>query len=209
MSKKRSYVYLLSILVLITAGHYLALQLGHNKQTAWIWVALYYGIWMLASILIFLSRKEIKELFSKGSFHFSLILPLLFATIALIEIFLPNTHIIKWDSLLLMNIIICFINPFIEEIYWRGIPPNVLESKWIQYITASVGFAASHPLVLGVNSRGASGWQTFAGAFILGSCWWFYYNKKKSLRWPVFTHFLIDFFGLAAYLLADKVALLM
>jgi len=205
---KRSYIYILSILILIILGHYLAVYWSEEK-TAWIWVALYYGLWMLTTILISLQKKELKQLFTTASFHYSLAIPILFGAIALIGIFIPNLHLIKWDSLLLINIVICAFNPFLEEIYWRGLPKQFFESRWMQYIVASIGFAASHPLILGVNSLGASGWQTFVGAFLLGSSWWLYFDKRRSLRWPVFTHFLIDLFGLAAYLLANQVPLLM
>ena len=207
--QNRSHIYLLSVLFLIILGHYLAVYWSIDKQTAWIWVALFYGLWMLATVLIFLRRQDLKRLFIKGSFHYSLFIPLIFGAIALIEIFIPNLHLLKWDSLLLMHIIICVCNPFLEEIYWRGLPAQFFKSQWMQYIIASIGFAASHPLILGVNSLGASGWQTFIGAFILGSCWWMYFSKQNSLRWPALTHFFIDLFGLAAYLLANKVPLLM
>ena len=205
----RPSIYLFSIILLILSGHYFAVWVTNDQQTAWIWVAVFYGVWMIGSILLFSRKADIHNMFKRGSFQAWLLIPILFATVALFGIFVPNAYMFKWDSLLLMNVVICLVNPFLEEVYWRGLPSNLFNNKPIQYIIASVGFAAGHPLILGVNSKGASGWQTFVGAFILGSCWWLYYNNRRSLRWPVFTHFLIDLFGMAAYLLADKLPLLL
>jgi membrane protease YdiL (CAAX protease family) len=172
-------------------------------------VALFYGAWMIASILLFLKKKDLKQMFAQPqAFSAWLIIPLLFACIAFFGIFLPNLHLHSINSLLFINIIICLCNPFLEEIYWRGLPSKMVNSKWLQYLIASVAFAAGHPLILGVNSPGAAGWPTLGGAFILGTAWWFSYSKTRSLWFNVLTHFLINVFGMAAYLLADKVPLL-
>jgi membrane protease YdiL (CAAX protease family) len=206
---QRSYIYLSSVILLIATGHILAVYVRNGKGTAWIWPALFYGIWMLATVVCLVPNNEYKRLFRRAAFHFSLIIPIMFAAIALVGIFIPNIGLLKWDALLLMNVVICLVNPFIEELYWRVLPSKYLANKFISYLVASLGFAIGHPLILGVNSAGAAGWPTLMGAFVLGSCWWLYYHKRNSISWPVFTHFLIDLFGLAAYLLANKVPLLL
>jgi membrane protease YdiL (CAAX protease family) len=202
------FIYLVSIIALILSGYFLAKYLN-GRPDAWIWVALYYGVWMLATILIVLRKTDFRQVFRRAAFHYSLVVPLLFASIALIGIFIPNIQLHRINQLLLMNGIICLFNPFIEELYWRVLPSKMVSNKVIEYLIASLTFAVGHPLILGVNSTGASGWPTLAGAFVLGSCWWIYYNQRKSIAWPVLTHFLIDLFGMSAYLLANQVPLLM
>ncbi len=209
MLYSRRVAYIFTLLALIPLAHVIATWSKSHTQHPWIVPTLFYGLWMIASIGLFLRKGDLKKMFRKSqTMSVWLVIPFAFAVIAFINIFVPNVGLFTFDWMLLANVVICVCNPFIEEIYWRGLPAAYVKNKWIQYIIASVGFAASHPLILGVNSVGASGWPTFAGAFVLGSCWWLAYSRTRNMRLNVFTHFVIDVFGMAAYMLANKVPVL-
>ncbi len=105
---------------------------------------------------------------------------------------------------------ICLFNPFLEEIYWRGLISRTFSEKpFVSYLVSSIGFAASHPLIFGVNSMGVRGLPAFIGTFIIGSAFWIAYHKTKSLKGCVITHFLIDVAGMAVFILADKASLIL
>lgn len=91
------------------------------------------------------------------------------------------------------------VNPFVEEMYWRG---SVLTaaSSWPRLLAVayvSVVFAASHPLVLGVFSHANRTIEVTISTFVMGIVWAVVFLKTRSLRWPVFSHFLVDMLALS------------
>ena len=111
----------ISVSVLLLAGHILAEQLSNQKQTAWIFVTTFYAVWLIASCFFLLKIQDIKNMFSESkNWKWNLVfIPVL--ALMVIFIFVPNLILIKWDNWLLLNCIICLANPFMEEIYWRGL----------------------------------------------------------------------------------------
>lgn len=98
---------------------------------------------------------------------------------------------LPWISLAL-------INPWIEEFYWRGLLLDYTK-KWstiAAVLYSSVLFAINHA-AFGINSELNSGFEIVISTFIMGLVWGIVYIKTKSLRWTIFSHFLVDFFGLS------------
>jgi|GEM_PF-4494238 len=196
-----------SVSFLLLAGHILAKQLGSNKQTAWIFVTAFYAIWLIISMVLLLKGQDIKKMFSESkNWTWNLVfIPVV--TSIFIFIFLPNLRLLKWNYWLILNSIICLVNPFMEEIYWRGLVSKISNVPLLSFLFSSITFAASHSLVFGVNSPGVAGLVGFAGAFFIGALFWICYYKTKSLRGCVLNHFLIDVAGMAVFILADKAVL--
>ena len=195
---------LISVLLLLVLGHLIA-ESGHlNKETAWMYVAFFYTAWIIASLFVFLNTRDIKKMFSRpeNKAWYLLFLPVVIAIF--ICIFLPNRHLIQWDHWLLMNLIICLVNPFMEEIYWRGLVSRISDAPLASFLFSTTSFAVSHAWVLGVNSPGVAGYVGFAGSFVVGTLFWWCYYKTKSLWGCVIAHFFIDVVGMAVYILADK-----
>jgi len=197
----------ISVSLLLLSGHILAKQVSNNKQTAWIFVTSFYAVWLILSLLLLLKVQDIKEMFS-GSKNWTWNLVLIPVVILLvIFIFVPNLALIKWDYWLVLNCIICLVNPFMEEIYWRGLISKICSVPLISFLFSSLTFAASHTLLFGVNSPGVAGLIGFAGTFLVGSLFWLCYYKTKSLRGCVLNHFLLDLAGMAVFILANKAVL--
>lgn len=199
---------LISVIGLITIGHVVAKYAKADKDTAWIYVCLFYAGWILASLFLLLRKQDVQELFAPVKSRQWGVIGLPFVFVAFYFVFIPNRELLKWDCWLLLHLIICLVNPFMEEMYWRGLAGKFSSRPLYSYLFSTIAFAASHPLVLGVNSPGVAGWIGFTGTFLVGSMLWLVFFKTRSLRLCVLIHFLIDFFGVAAYTLADKAELM-
>lgn len=206
---ERKILTALSVIILITAGHFFAKYVSINKSTAWIYVVLFYGAWIVLSLITLLKSSELKQMFVRGiKWHWNFV-PFLFIIPTFIFIFIPNIHLLKPDRWLLFNTVLCLLTPFVEEIYWRGLIYKVFRNNLVlSFLISTFGFALSHPLIFGVNSRGDSGWLGFTGTFIAGAVWWLCYHKTKSLRGNILTHFLMDVAGMAVYILTNKATLM-
>lgn len=199
---------LISVIGLISIGHIVAKYAKADMDRAWIYVCLFYAGWIFASLFLLLRKRHVQELFAsikKGQWG---LIGLPFVFVAFYFVFIPNRELLKWDYLLLLHLIICLVNPFMEEMYWRGLAGKFSSRPLYCYLFSTIAFALSHPLILGVNSPGVAGWIGFTGTFLVGSMLWLVFFKTRSLWLCVLIHFLIDFFGVAAYTLADKAELM-
>jgi len=196
-----------SVVGLLCVGHIVA-RLAKPYENASIYVCLFYAVWLIASLLLLLGRQDFRNLFAPVRKPYWGLLGIPFLVVAICGIFIPNLHLIQFDHWLIFHLIICLVNPFMEEMYWRGIVSWLSNRSLYSYLFSTLAFAGSHTSILGVNTRGVAGWIGFTGTFIVGSMFWLVFYKTRSLWLCVLIHFLIDFFGLAAYTLADKAKLL-
>jgi uncharacterized protein len=204
---KRKVIIAFSVIGLLLSGHTVALLVA-DWRLGWLYTSLYYAAWIIASILVLVTSEELKQLFRIDTNRAWYLLPSILALPLFIYIFIPNRHVFELDALLVFHILLCLINPFLEEIYWRGLVSKFSRNTVVSFMVSTTGFAASHPLVFGVNSVGASGWIAFAGTWIVGAALWICYYKTRSLRGSVLAHLLIDFAGMGAYVLANKLQLM-
>jgi membrane protease YdiL (CAAX protease family) len=176
---------------------------------AWLYTTVFYGAWIVMSLFFLLKFSDLEKMLKPAIRNRWNFLPLIFIIPAFIFIFIPNIHLLKLDGWLAMNIILCIITPWIEEIYWRGLVSGTFnDNPVISFCVSTIGFALSHPLIFGINSKGDSGLLAFAGTLFVGAIWWWCYYKTKSLRGNIITHFLTDVAGMAVYILANKATLI-
>ena len=53
-----------SVLLLLVVGHLLAMFVSDNKQTAWMYVTVFYAAWLLVSLIFLVSFHDIKKMFA-------------------------------------------------------------------------------------------------------------------------------------------------
>lgn len=206
---RRRNALIISVIILIIAGYSLAKALRYDRQIAWVYVAAFYGIWILLTLAFLLKRSDIKKLFQPGHANVWYLLPGLLAIPIFVLIFIPNRHILQLDYWLLLNIFVCLFNPWLEELYWRGLVYRLFkENPTTSFLLSAVGFGLGHALIFGINSPGIRGVPGFVGAFAIGAIWWFCLRKTQSLKGAIVTHFLVDLAGMAVYVLADKLVIL-
>jgi uncharacterized protein len=205
LNKKIQLIF--SVIALLATGNVLAKYFHDRKDITWIITAVFYAAWLAVSIFYFSDKKDLQKLFVRPEPNLWAILPFLLVIPVFVFVFLPNKSLIRPDLWLVADLAVCFINPFLEEIYWRGMIGRIIKKPAISFLISTTAFAASHPLIFGVNSPGASGWIAFIATFIAGAAFWISFHKTKSLRAAVFAHFLIDLAGMAVYVLADRIKL--
>lgn len=124
--------------------------------------------------------------------------------LALIIGFLPlPVFLLHFDTLSIWQvwlpwILLALINPWIEEFYWRGLLLDYTKewANWMSILFTSSLFALNH-IAFGINSEVNSGIELIIVTFIMGVVWAIVYKKTLSVRWLVFSHFLVDFFNLS------------
>lgn len=199
---------LFSVTGLIISGHFIAVWL-HHSGFGWLYAALYYAVFIIVSLLMIAGIPSLKSMLRPSVNWQWNLLPFIFIVPIIFTVFIPNIHLLKPDQWLAMNILICLINPWIEEFYWRGMVHEAFKDRPIRSLLISaIGFGLSHPLIFGINSPGVRGIIGFAGVFLVGVIFWLCYYKTKSLRGCILSHFLTDVAGMAVYILADKAELM-
>ncbi|MEM8525542.1 MAG: CPBP family intramembrane glutamic endopeptidase [Bacteroidota bacterium] len=100
--------------------------------------------------------------------------------------------------------LIAIINPWFEEFYWRGLLLDYTKNwkKWQAVLYTSFFFSFNH-VIFSFNSDMSKGIELFISTFIMGVVWAIVYQKTKSLRWCIFSHFLVDTFNLSAAVFLD------
>ncbi len=91
------------------------------------------------------------------------------------------------------------INPFFEEVFWRGVLNQLPISRVKRQVTSALLFSFSHYFLWG------SYWlsnpkiliPTCITTFIMGWCWMWFYQRDGRLLYPVLSHMAVDVFNLS------------
>ncbi len=115
-----------------------------------------------------------------------------------LPIFLLHSDTLSGWQIWLPWILLALINPWIEEFYWRGLLLDHTKNwpNWTSILFTSFLFAINHA-AFGINSELMSGFEMVISTLIMGIVWAIIYKKTKSVRWLVFSHFLVDFLNLS------------
>lgn len=114
-----------------------------------------------------------------------------------------NDTLSEW-TIWLPWITIALVNPWIEEFYWRALLLDFTKdwSNMTSVLYSSLLFAINHA-AFGINSELNGGFEIVISTLVMGIIWGLVYIKTKSLRWTIFAHFLVDFFGLSVSAFMD------
>ena len=186
---------------LIIVINLLAAVLFGKIMGKWAFIPVILIAWAIWSffILKFGGITSIKKWLKKpeGSFRWGF-LALLVGLIPL-PIFVFNYQTLAGWEIWVPWLLLALINPWIEEFYWRGLLLDYINHwpAWISVLFTSALFALNH-IAFGINSELNRGYELIISTFIMGLVWALVYHKTKSLRWAIFSHFLVDFFNLSA-----------
>jgi membrane protease YdiL (CAAX protease family) len=97
--------------------------------------------------------------------------------------FLPNLRLLSPVWILLLTIIVALINPWFEEIYWRGLLLEMSANKpaWIGILYSSVLFSSGH-LILGIKSIACRYPGLYISLFLLGVIWCVISDRSLKMR---------------------------
>jgi membrane protease YdiL (CAAX protease family) len=120
-----------------------------------------------------------------------------------LQILLSNAHIVTLP-LALLSIPFVLLNPFFEELYWRGFVLDfTFTSKKVSSLYSSTLFILSHLLIWGVFSYGNRNWFLIGSLAIMSAVWCIVRIKTKSLWWCIISHFFVDLFNLVVFVMLN------
>lgn len=196
ISKNKRIVVLLSPPLIIIIG-YLTATIFSSFINEWAWIPLAFVYWTSLAFCIFYFKgeKRVKDWLEKSKpSKLSISLALIFGLFPM-SVLLMNYHLFDSALIIVLWIAFALVNPWFEELYWRGLLLDAaLEwfPKWISVGYSTVFFILSHPLMWGVFSIANSHYHVFITLLILGIVWSVIYFKTGSLRWAIFSHFLVN-----------------
>jgi membrane protease YdiL (CAAX protease family) len=118
-------------------------------------------------------------------------------------ILLTNLHILSLP-LILLSIPIVVLNPFFEELYWRGFVLDfTFPSKALSSLYSSILFILSHLLIWGVFSYGNRSYFLIGTLAIMSATYCIVRLKTKSLWWCIISHFFVDTFNLVVFVMLN------
>lgn len=197
----RKRLILLSPFLVIGLGH-LTAQIAGIFLGAWAWLPLTIVFWTTLALLILWGGGpgSVKRWLGKpkGSRWGWFLLALVVGFIPFI-VFVQNRQLLSPVGIWLPWLLFALINPWLEEGYWRGLLLDAAAGwkSWQSVLYTSAVYAASHPLMWGVNSFANREIVVLASTFVMGICWAIIYRKTGSLRYPIFSHVLVDLFNLS------------
>jgi membrane protease YdiL (CAAX protease family) len=98
------------------------------------------------------------------------------------------------------------LNPFFEELYWRGFVLDfTFSSKKASALYSSILFILSHLLIWGVFSYGNKNYFLIGSLAIMSTVWCIVRIKTKSLWWCIISHFFVDAFNLMVFVMLNLV----
>lgn len=192
--------------VIITASGFLTAWFFSMIMNDWALIPLSIVYWLLC--LYYSNKykgKSLKCLFSKPQGGIGWLITALVIGLLPVFIIIRNFSILNNSMVLATWLMFSLINPFIEEIYWRGVLTLSLpfKKRWVSITYSTLLFIVSKPLTWGVFSVAAWNPVILLPLACISILWSAIYIKTKSLWWCVISHFLIDFMGLTAAMLLN------
>jgi membrane protease YdiL (CAAX protease family) len=200
---KRMFYYL-SPIVLIAACH-LFVVFTYKIMGQWVFLPAIIVYWGLSALIVFkfAGVSYVKSLFGRPIGKIGWLILSIIAGLIPVSIFFGNLSIIKFP-LMILSVSFSIINPFFEEIYWRGfVLDYTFSSKRIGSIYSIVLFILSHICIWGVFSFGNRNLFLIVSLTIMSMVWCIVRIGTKSLWWCIISHFLVDLFNLLVFVMLN------
>lgn len=200
LSRRKGKIVILSPFIIIGINVVTAIVFG-ELMGKWSFVPVILIEWLLFAFFVarFGGRASVKGWLrkSKGGWGW----PLLAVSVGCfpLMIFLSHYGLLDHWSVWLPWLLLALVNPWLEEFYWRGLLMDYTKGwgGFLPVLFTGAVFAANHA-VFGINSMLFRGWTVVLSTLVMGLAWGLIYKKTGSLRWAIFSHFLVDLFNLSA-----------
>ncbi|MFP7224462.1 CPBP family intramembrane glutamic endopeptidase [Priestia filamentosa] len=195
-SKRKKVIILLSPIIVILLGFITATGFSRFID-GWAWIPLAIVYWSSLGfcIVYFKENKQVKDWLKKPENSIlPIILSLLLGMFPL-SILIINYKLFVSIVLIVLWILFALINPWFEELYWRGVLLDAAIEwfpKWMSILYTTILFVLSHPLMWGVFSIASTSYHLYIYLMVMGIVWSLTYFKTKSLRWVILSHFIVD-----------------
>ncbi|WP_276682519.1 CPBP family intramembrane glutamic endopeptidase [Empedobacter brevis] len=199
MHSRSTKLVLFSPFIIITVNIVVAIIFGKIIEK-WAFIPIILIEWCLFMYFIikYGGKESIKKWLKKSDKKWGWKILCLLVGILPLPIFLKYNILLEGWTIWLPWLLLAVINPWLEEFYWRGLLSDYTKN-WnatVSVFFTSFVFSANH-LVFGINSILFRGPEVFFSTLIMGIVWAVTYKKTNSLRWVIFSHFLVDFLNLS------------
>ncbi len=207
---KISLFYVMSPVVVVLVSQLVALSLK-GIVGIWVWAVICGLYWLLLSTLILSwgGTAKVREYLRQSTKEWIWkLIATAFGLLALPLMFLPSYRLIfvSGSEIWISALVLALVNPWLEEFYWRGV---VLEATakwplWISFGYSSVFFALFHTSFSWTSVMCRSP-IFIANTFVTGVLYSVIAWRLKSLRWNVFSHFLVNIFSLSSFVFLNMI----
>jgi membrane protease YdiL (CAAX protease family) len=200
--KAKKLIPILAPIFVIALGAIITL-IFYPFMDEWVWVILALVYWGSSFLIAYksLGKKAIRLFFqkpvgSRGWFVLSIVVGLIPLSILLLNLDL----LVSFPFVTALWLLFAFINPFFEQVFWRGYLLSTLPFPVGWRVTYSAAlFVASHPLMWGIFSIANRSWMAMVSLILMGFVWGVVYVKTKSLRWCYISHFMVNIGNLTVF----------
>jgi membrane protease YdiL (CAAX protease family) len=200
VSKKLIFAIISPIIVIAVCSIFVLIFVKYISEWVFIPAAILYWLSSFYISLKFTGKDTIKNYFNKPKGGIGwLILSIIIAFIPF-SILLLNINLLNDPKIIILWVLFSLINPFFEQIYWRGfLLENTFNTKTISIIYSTILFALSHLFIWGIFSYGNRNIFTIISLIIMGTVWCIVKYKTKSLWWNIISHIMVDLFNLSVF----------
>lgn len=150
MMKKKIFLYPITVIIICFA---IAMVLTPIIKE-WTFIPLTICYWIITFTIIVktVGFKAIRKMFQKSTGRKGWNILTLFAGILPLPILLMNLSLLTFDCVFILWLLFALINPFFEEIFWRGfLIDNMPIPKWKACLYSTFLFVISHPIMWGAS----------------------------------------------------------
>jgi membrane protease YdiL (CAAX protease family) len=197
-------LFYISPIALIALCHIFVI-LSYKVIGQWIFIPAFIVYWGLSGFTIvkLAGVKYVKSLFRKPCGKLGWLILSITVGFIPFPILLGNLSIITFP-LMLLSILLSIINPFFEELYWRGfVLDYTFSSKTVSSIYSSALFILSHLMIWGIFSYGNRNLFLIASLVIMSTVWCIVKIKTKSIWWCIVSHFFVNIFNLLVFVMLN------
>jgi len=199
MTTKQKFIWISPVLIVTISAITIRVAAISLGVWAWLpWILVYWAI--IGGLAIWGGGKESVQRWMKpaeGNWLWSGLAVVL--GLSGITMFISSWQLITPLHIFIPWLILGFVNPFLEEWYWRGLMLDMTQTwpNWIRVLYSSAFFSLNHLLGIAITSIGARNPIFLINTFVLGVLFSIIYLKTKSLRWLIVGHALADLLGLS------------
>ena len=179
----------------------------NNVIGKWIFIPVFILYWGLSLFITvkFAGVSSMKNWFQKPKGKAGWLILSIFIGFIPFSIFFSNLSVITLP-LMLLSIVFAIVNPFFEQLYWKGfLLDYTFTSKIGSSIYSSILYILSHLFIWGIFSYGNRNFFLVGSLTIMSSVWCLVRIKTHSLWWCIISHILVDVFNLFVFVMLNIV----
>ncbi len=209
--KGPSTFHILSPVIAVILSQVVAIALG-PALGPWVWAVIVVTYWAVLALFVLTwgGIQQIRAYLGPSTREWLWkLVAVVFGLLTLPLMFIPHHRLLFASfSIWFSSLVLALINPWIEELYWRGVLMDATAGwpKWVSIGYSSLLFAVFHT-AFAWTSIACRNPVFLANTFVAGVLYSIIAWRLRSLRWNIFSHFLVNVFGLSTPAFLNMISL--